>query len=115
MSRGDWTQNVEPMILRNMSEAQYTRQTIIRNAIESEVQYEADLTAMERLYIQGLREANPPIISPPRRLEQFIAEVFYNERELHDICRRLIEHFTVRERESPQSPLIMSTDMISGL
>ena len=108
MSRGDWTQNVEPMILRNMSEAQYTRQTIIRNAIESEVQYEADLTAMERLYIQGLREANPPIISPPRRLEQFIAEVFYNERELHDICRRLIEHFTVRERESPQSPLIMS-------
>ena len=106
--RGNWTEDVDPFILRGMSEAQHTRQTIIRNAIESEIQYEADLTAMEKLFIEGLRSADPPVIAPPRRLEQFIAEVFCNERELHETCSRLIDHFAIRERESPQRPLILS-------
>ena len=105
---GDWTQDIDPFTLKGLSEAQYTRQTIIRNAIESELQYEADLTAMEKLYIRGLREADPPVITPPRRLEQFIAEVFCNERQLHETCSRLIEHFSIRERESAQLPLILS-------
>jgi len=108
MRRGDWTQDVDPFILNGMSDRQYTRQTIIRNAIESEVQYEADLTTLEKLFIQGLREADPPVIAPARRLEQFIHDVFCNERELHETCRRLIDHFAIRERESPQSPLILS-------
>lgn len=107
MRRGDWTQDVDPFTLRSMSEAQHTRQTIIRNAIESEMQYEADLTAMETLFINGLRTADPPVIQP-WRLGRFIGEVFCNERELHEICKRLIEYFTVRERESPQQPLILS-------
>ena len=108
MKRGDWTQDVDPFVLRGMTEKQYTRQTIIRNAIESEVQYEADLTTLEKMFIQGLREADPPVIAPSRRLEQFIHDVFCNERELHEICRRLIDHFAIRERESPQQPLILS-------
>lgn len=107
MRRGDWTEDVDPFTLRAMTEAQYTRQTIIRNAIESEMQYEADLTAMETLIINGLRSADPPVIQP-WRLERFISEVFCNERELHETCKRFIEYFTIRERESPQPPLILS-------
>ncbi len=105
---GEWTENVDPLILRNLSAEQYRRQTIIRQAIQSEVQYEADLTALEKLFIEGLRRANSPVITPRHRLEAFIVEVFSNAPELHEACRRLIDHFAIRERESARRPLILS-------
>lgn len=105
---GDWTQDVDPLVLRSLNAQQYSRQTVIRQAIQSEVQYEADLSSMEKLFIDGLRRANPPIITPSRRLESFIFEVFSNAHELHEACRRLIDNFAIRERESAQRPLILS-------
>ena len=105
---GEWAANVDPLILRDLSAQQYSRQTIIRQAIQSEVQYEADLSAMEKLFIDSLRRANPPVIQPRQRLEAFISEVFSNVFELHEACRRLIDNFAIRERESAQRPLILS-------
>lgn len=105
---GEWTAHVDPLILRNLSDQQYARQNIIRQAIQSEVQYEGDLTAIEKLFIDGLRRANPPLIKPRQRLEEFIVEVFDNVLELHEACRRLIDNFAIRERESAQRPLILS-------
>ena len=107
VDRGDWTEMVDPRVLRSLPEDQYHRQTIIRQAIQQEDQYTADLTALEELYITGLRKADPPII-PRYRLEKFITEVFSNEAEIHEACGRLLDHFTIRERESAQPPLIFS-------
>jgi hypothetical protein len=104
--RGEWTQDVDPFTLRSLTDAQYNRQNIIRKAIQDEIQYEADLAALEALYIHGLRTANPPVITPPYRLEMFIREIFSNESELHEACKRVIESFAIRERESAQRPLI---------
>ena len=106
VQKGDWTQGVDPMVLQHMSPEQQSRQTIIRKAIESEIQYEADLTALETLFITGLHNADPPIFNPPWRMDSFIREVFGNELELHQICKRMLDHFSIRERESPQPPLI---------
>ena len=103
----EWTERVDGRVLRDLSEPEYHRQTIIRQAIQQEVQYSADLSALEELYISGLRDAQPPII-PRHRLEKFIHEVFSNEAEIREASGRILDHFTIRERESAQPGLIPS-------
>jgi hypothetical protein len=99
--RGDWSDAVDPMILRDLTEAQKRRQTIVQQTIQSEIQYEADLTAAETLFIQGLRESNPQVITPARRREEFIVQVFSNILVIREATRRLIENFAIRQREQP--------------
>jgi hypothetical protein len=99
--KGDWSDLVDPIILRDLSEAQKRRQTIIHQAIQSESQFEADLSATEMLYIQGLRTSDPQIISPVRRRETFIEEVFGNILAIREATRRLLENFSIRQREQP--------------
>jgi len=57
------------------------------------------------MYIQPLREADPPIIHPDR-LEQFIREVFNNFDELYIHHSRLVEKFHTIQRQ--QHPTIRS-------
>jgi hypothetical protein len=99
--RGDWSDAVDPLILRDLSDSQKRRQQIIHQAIQSESQYEADLTAAETLFIQGLRDSNPQVISPVRRREDFIVQVFSNMLVIREATRRLIENFAIRQREQP--------------
>ena len=57
------------------------------------------------MYIQPLRDAQPPIISP-HRLSQFISDVFHNIAELHSHHIRLLERLHSIQRE--QHPIIRS-------
>lgn len=75
-----------------VEEGQVNRQTIIGQAIQSEIQYEADLTAMETLFISKLHQ-----VIPSDRLDSFIYSVFLNAMELRDTSRRLIDHLTMRQ------------------
>lgn len=105
-SSGDWAASVEPSVLASMSETAKTRQTLIRKAIADEISFEADLTSMARLFIVPLREAEPPVISPPHRLDAFIREVFGNSMAIRQSCQFLIENLDIRQRE--QYPLVLS-------
>lgn len=96
-----WADDVDPLILHELTETQRRRQTVIHQAIQSETQYEGDLAAIERFYIQGLREAVPQVISPPARREEFIQQVFCNTLIIREATRRLIENFAIRQREQP--------------
>jgi hypothetical protein len=96
------------MILRSLSPEIIKRQTIIRQALHSEVAYESDLAALQKLFIDGLRQADPPVFADQYRLEMFISEVFGNVGELLESCRNLIDSFAIRERESTQRPLIQN-------
>ncbi|KAK6905920.1 hypothetical protein I203_106755 [Kwoniella mangroviensis CBS 8507] len=98
---GDWREDVDPILLHDLSSEQIARQSIIRQAYQSEIAYETDLNAMETLFIEGIRDSNPSIIKDEYRREQFIHEVFNNAMELREACRRLIEEFTIRMREQP--------------
>lgn len=100
-SRADWSQDVDPMVLHELSPAQKNRQMIIHQAIQSEVQYEADLTAMEQYFIEALRDARPQVITPPQRREEFIQQVFSNAMDLREAARRLLDSFSIRQREQP--------------
>lgn len=98
---GQWTDDVDPLILHDLSESQKRRQTVIHQAIQSEMQYEGDLAAIDRLYIQGLRDAVPQVITPSQRREEFIHQVFSNTSTIREATRRLIENFAIRQREQP--------------
>lgn len=97
----DWKEDIDPLMLRDLSPRTITRQDVIRQALSSELAYEADLSIMEDLFITHLRLADPPIIPDPRRREEFIHEVFHNAHELREASKRLIEEFTIRQREQP--------------
>lgn len=56
-----------------------------------------------QLFIQPLRDANPPIIRPSE-VDEFIEEVFGNILDLRECNRRLLEVMYVRQRE--QAPVI---------
>lgn len=100
-TKGDWTDMIDPILLRDLSDTQRRRQTIIHQTIQSEIQYEADLTAIEALFIQGLRESSPQVITPAQRREDFIRQVFSNTLVIREATRRLIENFAIRQREQP--------------
>nr|XP_019015157.1 uncharacterized protein I206_01245 [Kwoniella pini CBS 10737]OCF53938.1 hypothetical protein I206_01245 [Kwoniella pini CBS 10737] len=98
---GDWKDDVDPLLLRDLSPQQMARQAVIHQALQSEEAYLADLQAMETLFIEGIRDSNPPIIRDEYRREAFIHEVFNNALELKEACKRLIEEFHIRMREQP--------------
>ena len=96
-----WVDDVDPLILHELSDTQKRRQTVIHQAIQSETQYEGDLAAIEKFYIEGLRDAVPQVITPPHRREEFIQQVFCNTLVIREATRRLIENFAIRQREQP--------------
>jgi len=102
----DWTEDVDPVILAELSDQQRTRQTLIRQAILEEERYEADLAALESVFITPLLTAHPAIIEPYHRLEHLVHQLFGNVLEIRRASRRLIDNFAIRLRE--QSPLILT-------
>ncbi|WVQ77044.1 hypothetical protein IAR50_006723 [Cryptococcus sp. DSM 104548] len=97
----DWKEEIDPIALHGLSPQEITRQDVIRQALASEVAYEADLAAMETLYVNHLRTAEPPIIKDPMDREDFIQEVFHNAGQLREASVALIEEFTIRVQEQP--------------
>ncbi|ODO05898.1 hypothetical protein I350_04959 [Cryptococcus amylolentus CBS 6273] len=97
----DWKEDLDPITLHGLSPQEITRQDVIRQALASEVAYQADLEAMETLYVNHLRTAEPPIIKDPMDRENFIQDVFHNAGQLREASAALIEEFTIRVREQP--------------
>ncbi|KAG5637846.1 hypothetical protein H0H81_002983 [Sphagnurus paluster] len=100
-----WPKTVPPEILRSLSQMEINRQiSIIHKLISKEEQYIKDLDLIDTNFIQPLRQANPPLITPKEKLETFIESVFHNILELRECNRRLLEALYVRQRE--QAPVI---------
>ncbi|KAK0436935.1 CNH domain-containing protein [Armillaria borealis] len=95
----DWPSTVPKDVIDALPESEINRQTIIHKIINKEDQYIQDLDIVESDFIKPLRLANPPIISPPEKLEEFIDDVFGNILDLRECNRRLLEVMYVRQRE----------------
>lgn len=98
----DWTEDIDPIILAELSDQQRKRQTLIRQTILEEEKYEADLSSLETVFIAPLLQGRAPIDS--YHLEDLIQEIFGNVLEIRRAARRLIDNYAIRLRE--QSPLI---------
>ncbi|KAJ3510704.1 hypothetical protein NLJ89_g4518 [Agrocybe chaxingu] len=103
--REEWTKKVPQQVLASLSESEINRQTIIHKLISKEQQYIQDLDILEAVFINPLRLASPPVMTP-LILEEFIEEVFGNILELRECNRRLLDVMYVRQRE--QYPVIQS-------
>jgi len=121
--REDWSKKIPPQVLASLSDNERNRQTyvhfsysipifyihnifrIIHKLISKEEQYIEDLKIVESVFIQPLRAADPPIMTP-LELQEFIQEVFGNILELLECNKRLLEVLYVRQRE--QHPVIQS-------
>jgi len=119
--REDWSKKVPDQVLASLSSSEKHRQTyvhisqnipityidnvcrIIHKLISKEEQYIEDLKIIESVFIQPLRVADPPIMTP-LDLQEFIQEVFCNILELLECNKRLLEVMYVRQRE--QHPII---------
>lgn len=95
----DWPSTVPKEVLDSLPESEINRQTIIHKIINKEDQYLADLDTVENDFIRPLRCADPPIIEPVSKLEDFIDAVFGNILDLRECNRRLLEVMYVRQRE----------------
>ncbi|KAF9026277.1 Dbl homology domain-containing protein [Hymenopellis radicata] len=95
----DWPSTVPKEVLDSLPESEINRQTIIHKIINKEDQYLADLDTVENDFIRPLRRADPPLIEPVSKLEDFIDAVFGNILDLRECNRRLLEVMYVRQRE----------------
>ncbi|KAK1225868.1 Rho guanine nucleotide exchange factor [Marasmius sp. AFHP31] len=95
----EWSETVPPEVIAQLPESEIRRQTIIHKIISKEDQYMQDLDTVENVFLKPLRSADPPIIAPPAKLEEFIDDVFGNILDLRDCNRRLLEVMYVRQRE----------------
>ncbi|KAJ7065285.1 CNH domain-containing protein [Mycena amicta] len=101
----EWHDLVAPEVRATLSKDVQKRQAIIFELIKGEMAYVKDLGSIQTLYVNGLREARPPVV-PPDRLEQFIQEVFHNVADVHAHHRKLLDKFHEIQRE--QHPTIRS-------
>lgn len=102
----DWTEEVPAATLAQMSDEERKRQTLIRQAIIMEERYEADLAVIEQTFIIPLQTANPPIVQPYGKLDQYVRTLFSNILEIRRASRALLDNFAIHLRE--QGPLIQT-------
>ncbi|KAG7094229.1 hypothetical protein E1B28_007835 [Marasmius oreades] len=95
----EWSETVPPEVIAQLPDSEVRRQTIIHKIISKEDQYMQDLDTVESVFLKPLRHADPPVISPPQKLEEFIDDVFGNILDLRECNRRLLEVMHVRQRE----------------
>lgn len=100
----DWTKEVPPAQLAELSEEQHLRQTLIRQAILLEERYESDLAIVEQAFITPLQTADPPIVQPYGKLDQYVRTLFSNMLEIRRASRSLLEIFAICLRD--QGPLV---------
>lgn len=122
----EWHRLVPPEARDALGKKEVQRQSVIFEVIKSERDYVADLEAVEKVcltlfeqwihchrvlfllskvFIEGLRKANPPII-PVSHLESFIDEVFKNLHQILSFHQRILAALFIRQRD--QHPLVQS-------
>ncbi|KAG6830360.1 hypothetical protein H0H87_008366 [Tephrocybe sp. NHM501043] len=113
-TRESWPKTVPQQLLHSLPESEINRQIIIHKLISKEEQYVKDLDLVETVFIQPLRRAKPPVITPAERLEEFVDSVFHNIVDVRECNRRLLEFLSVRQRE--EAPVIKKIgDILLGI
>lgn len=101
----EWHDIVAKDVRESLSKAEAKRQSVIFELIKGEMAYVRDLENIELIYIQALRESDPPVI-PREKLNSFITDVFHNFAELHSHHRKLLDQLHDIQRD--EHPVIRS-------
>ncbi|KAG8888793.1 hypothetical protein FRB98_006805 [Tulasnella sp. 332] len=103
-----WSQFVSEEVRYGMTQHEQRKQSVIFELICSEMRYTKDLEAIDKLYIQRLRDASPPILAADD-LERFILEAFWNVSDIlaHHV-QLLAKLQEIQREEHPQIRSIMA-------
>ncbi|KAG9014371.1 hypothetical protein FRB94_012777 [Tulasnella sp. JGI-2019a] len=101
----EWHQLVPKEVMEKLPKKEQKKQSIIFELIYGEMEYVRDLETIDRLYVQPLREANPPVFVG-EKLDNFIRDAYWNFAEIHSHHKRLLERLHEIQRE--EHPVIRS-------
>ncbi|KAF9468071.1 hypothetical protein BDZ94DRAFT_1209777 [Collybia nuda] len=100
-----WHRLVPPEARDALGKQEVQRQSVLFEVFKAESEYVSDLVAIEEVFIAGLRNSSPPIISQSR-LPKFVDEVFGNLSQIVAHHQRMLGALFSRQRE--QHPLVLS-------
>ncbi|WVQ78218.1 hypothetical protein IAT38_000301 [Cryptococcus sp. DSM 104549] len=107
----EWHEIVDRSFGDSLSKQEQKRQGLWWEMIKGEREYVRDMKIVCDVFIQPLRECEPPILSPPNRLHAFVAEVFSSAQQIYHAHLRLLGRLMERQRH--EWPLITSaTDIL---
>lgn len=102
----EWHLLVPPEAREALGKREVERQSVLFEVFKSERDYVYDLRLIREVFIEPLRSASPPVISPGERRQKFLSEVFWNLNEIIAHHDRLVAALFDRQRE--QHPLVQS-------
>ncbi|KDQ19256.1 hypothetical protein BOTBODRAFT_51700 [Botryobasidium botryosum FD-172 SS1] len=107
----EWHRLVSPEAVKTLPKKEVQRQSVLFEIVKSEKEYVSDLRVFRDVFMLPLISADPPVITPPEKLEEFIVEVFQNVEEILATHEPMLADLYERQRE--QHPLILGvTDII---
>ncbi|KAF8575974.1 hypothetical protein K439DRAFT_1419330 [Ramaria rubella] len=89
----------------SLPSAEVMRQSAMFDLIDAERNYVNDLELVQDIFVDGLRQASPPIL-PPERLDGFVHEVFWNMNHVLAHHQRMLGSLFDLQRE--QHPILLS-------
>ncbi|KAI6011778.1 hypothetical protein EDC04DRAFT_2958410 [Pisolithus marmoratus] len=101
-----WHSLVPPEAREAVGKREVERQSILFEVFKSERDYVYDLHVIQEVFVERLKSASPPVISPAERLQTFLSTVFWNLEQITAHHDRLLEALFARQRE--QHPLVQS-------
>nr|XP_019013428.1 uncharacterized protein I206_01495 [Kwoniella pini CBS 10737]OCF52209.1 hypothetical protein I206_01495 [Kwoniella pini CBS 10737] len=109
----EWYELVDRSLSDSLNKEELKRQGLWWEMIKGEREYVKDMKTVCEVFIQPLREHDPPLLSPPTRLHAFIAEVFSTTQQIYHAHVRLLGRLMERQRH--EWPLMTTaTDILLG-
>ncbi|KAF9003954.1 hypothetical protein BDQ17DRAFT_1399669 [Cyathus striatus] len=101
----EWHRLVPPEAREALGKQEVHRQSVIFEVVKAERDYVADLEAVQDVFINGLKTANPPLINESK-LQGFLNEVFGNLHLILGHHQQMLAALFHRQRD--QHPLVQS-------
>ncbi|WVW83239.1 hypothetical protein I302_105258 [Kwoniella bestiolae CBS 10118] len=109
----EWYELVDRTLSDSLSKEELKRQGLWWEMIKGEREYVRDMKTVCDVFIQPLRDCDPPLLSPESRLHAFIAEVFSTSQQIYHAHVRLLGRLMERQRH--EWPLMTTaTDILLG-
>ncbi|ORY32258.1 hypothetical protein BCR39DRAFT_523619 [Naematelia encephala] len=102
----DWHDLVDASVRKSLGAEEVKRQGNLWELITGEVEYVRDLRTICQVFIQPLRDQQPPLLIPQPRLDAFITEVFSTIPSIYVGHAKLLDR--LMERQRAEWPLVTS-------
>ncbi|KAK8869923.1 hypothetical protein IAR55_000491 [Kwoniella newhampshirensis] len=94
----EWYEMVDRSLSASLPKEEQNRQGLWWEMIKGEREYVRDMKIVCDVFIQPLRDCDPPLLTPPAKLHAFIAEVFSTAQLIYHAHLKLLGRLMERQR-----------------